>query len=380
MGRSSRRKQERRNYHDMVGNTGIVAAIRRIESQCTSTWPSWIESLDFVRAGRGHNGIPDWPDWCIVPMGLINNLLRAQIHWDESQASDFLLPDDMDVTVTSWVAAIYAWRQGKGIYYFDETLAEALLETEGTDALPTEALMHLPEWGICVVVPQRLQPLLGCSAFLAHLEWDFWGHWRELHVTFVTLNREGFQWSGPGPLCLESDTLSQAIDGSVRFYLGKDAERFHYNWSEQTMNEQVAVRSDSKRKAYQPILALLAYLGSTRADIADPSNRPVMKSDRKRHEATAGAIKSYEVGYRIGAQLRKGGCARDGGLERDGGADKTVAPHMRRAHWHHYWTGPKSNPNQRELIVRWVHPILVGGKDTIPTVRRVVGDTSGVPA
>lgn len=30
-------------------------------------------------------------------------------------------------------------------------------------------------------------------------------------------------------------------------------------------------------------------------------------------------------------------------------------------HWHHYWTGSKSEPEQRKLILKWTHPMLIGG-------------------
>lgn len=38
--------------------------------------------------------------------------------------------------------------------------------------------------------------------------------------------------------------------------------------------------------------------------------------------------------------------------------EKKRSAHMRRAHWHHYWTGPKSG--DRKLELRWIPPIMVG--------------------
>lgn len=103
-----------------------------------------------------------------------------------------------------------------------------------------------------------------------------------------------------------------------------------------------------------------------------------MNSVHTTNETTAGSVKNYEVGYRVGALLRKGAAARYRSSAADGESGRTVIPHLRRAHWHHYWTGPKSDPEKRELVVRWIHPVLVGGKETIPTVRPVVGDVADV--
>lgn len=46
-----------------------------------------------------------------------------------------------------------------------------------------------------------------------------------------------------------------------------------------------------------------------------------------------------------------------------GGHDSAghTSPHMRRGHWHHYWTGPKTGP--RELKLNWVYPCFVSGRN-----------------
>lgn len=55
------------------------------------------------------------------------------------------------------------------------------------------------------------------------------------------------------------------------------------------------------------------------------------------------------------------------------GTGRTVRPHVRRAHWHHYWVGE----GRTRLEVRWIEPtfVLPEGKREVPvaTVRRVLG-------
>ena len=52
---------------------------------------------------------------------------------------------------------------------------------------------------------------------------------------------------------------------------------------------------------------------------------------------------------------------------------RTVRPHVRRAHWHHYWVGE----GRTRLEVRWIEPtfVLPEGKREVKlaTVRRVIG-------
>lgn len=39
------------------------------------------------------------------------------------------------------------------------------------------------------------------------------------------------------------------------------------------------------------------------------------------------------------------------------------AAHMRRAHWHHYWTGPRDQPENRKIILHWAAPTFVSGTE-----------------
>jgi hypothetical protein len=32
---------------------------------------------------------------------------------------------------------------------------------------------------------------------------------------------------------------------------------------------------------------------------------------------------------------------------------------MRRGHWHHFWTGPKNEPENRLLVLRWLSPMVI---------------------
>jgi hypothetical protein len=48
--------------------------------------------------------------------------------------------------------------------------------------------------------------------------------------------------------------------------------------------------------------------------------------------------------------------------------------HVRRAHWHAFWTGPKASTEERKLILHWLPPIAVNVDDAaavIPTLHPV---------
>lgn len=85
-------------------------------------------------------------------------------------------------------------------------------------------------------------------------------------------------------------------------------------------------------------------------------------------------IRTYNVGFVIGKSFEKQLAS---GTEYQKstatGTGRTVRPHVRRAHWHHYWVGE----GRTRLEVRWIEPtfVLPEGKREVPvaTVRRVLG-------
>lgn len=121
---------------------------------------------------------------------------------------------------------------------------------------------------------------------------------------------------------------------------------------------------------YEAMCNLTAYISAVNADINLEYEPPSLKElGNKKKKRSAARI--YSVGARIGAELRKYHSYADSG-ERNGW---TVAPHMRRAHWHRFWVGPKSG--ERKLVAKWLAPIFVNPNgdysedDVVPTMRLV---------
>lgn len=102
----------------------------------------------------------------------------------------------------------------------------------------------------------------------------------------------------------------------------------------------------------------VAYLCSTNADIV-PSYEP-QRGIRRNNAKRRSQATWNDVGYRIGAELRawkrKGPASHSGN-----GAGGSVRPHMRRAHWHHFWVGPRDG--ERKLVLKWLAPTMVNGGD-----------------
>lgn len=60
----------------------------------------------------------------------------------------------------------------------------------------------------------------------------------------------------------------------------------------------------------------------------------------------------WAVGAQMGALLRQ---ERADAM----GTGRTVRPHIRRGHWHGYWTGPRGK--RQKFVYRWLPPMVVAG-------------------
>jgi hypothetical protein len=111
-------------------------------------------------------------------------------------------------------------------------------------------------------------------------------------------------------------------------------------------------------------VSILLYLASKESDLAPAAPPP--RGRGRAAEVKPAAL--WEVGWRIGALLREqGGEGRGAAGPRSG-----PRPHVRRAHWHLYWVGRRSDPARRRRELRWVAPVVVAaGEGVVPVVRRV---------
>jgi len=107
--------------------------------------PGRCTTLDQHRSNRG-GGLPDWPEWCLLPMAGPYAICKTADLVDLQRA---------ERGPAAPMAALYAWRQGRSIYRFDPELAEAVVATDLTGEIPVDVFYSLPEWGIYIERPDE---------------------------------------------------------------------------------------------------------------------------------------------------------------------------------------------------------------------------------
>ncbi len=317
-------------------------------------YPGCWKALEGFRADKGQ-GLPDWPEWCFVPVAASYAVVSGggmnQVPPDQIQ----------DVAL---MHNLTAWRVSQGIYRFDPDIYQEITRTPITGDLPVNLFLQLPEWGVYV----ELQDHGPAGVFVA-LEQDQNDGHSEIRLVFVNQDQTTFFL----PVHLYQETLETCLARTME-YAAQQAAAAKIG---ATTLPYVAV-PDLAPELLSHTLSLVLYLCSARADVQDDLGNG---SERPKPVKTKKGLKLFppkkprifETGYRLGDFIRRQRVQSDPG----GGAHASPTPHVRAAHWHTFWTGPRSEPEKRKQVVKWLPPIPVGFKwkdveeEIMPTVKKV---------
>lgn len=238
---------------------------------------------------------------------------------------------------------------GRQVYTFDRDFSDSILNERWADVLP-DVIGNRPFDSFYLKVPHN--PLsegavvcVGPASEVANLPKDI--------VMKAIANGKGVTFNGQKPpLVYDGENLL-----IVDFFA--------------IPNDYGLMFDDTDLGVYPPQLLVnaLAYLCSANADVEgsySPSPSLSAATVKKKRLSTA---TWHDVGYHIGAEIRKHA---QYASESHGGSGRKVRPHMRRAHFHHFWRGPKDGP--RELFIKWIPPIVVNadsGNEVEATAHKV---------
>jgi len=320
----------------------IQTHIRAVEAKYPRAW----EQLAMFRAERGSNNFPLWPGWCYVPL--------AGAYAIVSGGGDNRVIPGQQTADVGRVAALGAWRLSRGIYRFHPEMFRAVWETEMGDRLPVEHLYALPEFCVYLLFPE-LMPLFGFSTHgvFVHLEHDVNSGEPELRLLLDT------DVAGITPIALH--LASASIQENIR-----ETEEYTMRQAKRAGDLPTGFVHppvlDAMRESWERVISLVLYLCSVNLEIRDaagkksaPRRPGPVKTKKGWRIFPADATTFWEVGYETGENL-----ARECEVSERGpmGERWSPRPHIRRAHWHSFWTGPRTGA--RKLVVKWLHPILVG--------------------
>ena len=296
----------------------------------------------------------EWPDWCFLPMSAWISIVS------KGQDTE---PRLQILNRVYQIAAPATWRYTQGIYRFDPEVYEAICNSDFMGKIPCEALLRLPEWCVYIETPNLRDEVGALEGFFALLEFDYQTGTKELRFY---VDRVG-EPLAPLVLYLKDgntieDSIQEMLDTSLQ-----NAKEMGLTES-QFMAHSASM--EAMRTVAQRLLPFVMYLCTELPEIEEATtpdwvpHNPSPKTIRGAFRLMpAKKPRHYVLGRKTGDELRK---ARQHAAE-VGHDGRTVSPHIRRAHWHGFWTGPRKGKQavNQHFVLRWLPPIVVlGSKNT----------------
>jgi hypothetical protein len=376
MGKLSRRpsRATRPGRSDAEAQPGWLQLITENIQWLNRDYPGWFELLNVVRAARDDLG--GWPDWCLVPL-VPSIYLFSQAYQTDSNPD---ITDHFGI-----MTALFAWEHTRTVWHFDDELARALEDTTSLDSVPSELMYRLPGWAVATPIGEAVaitwldhnpSPDRGPSLQIFVLSRDE----DELLYTPIVIPLR-YRTLGEGLRALLTD-----VGGFERYAQERPESAAQLQTLAASLNidpEDVINETDTVgHRLAKQIVARLCYLLAEEPDISERVP-PEPHRGRARRQARLGTpqvqpVRELDVGFRVGAALRAARAAESHSFATDDepvGHRRSPVPHLRRAHWHLYWTGPRQGP--RTPVLRWIPPVVVAASNAedvvVPTVRPVRG-------
>jgi len=315
-------------------------------------YPDLGSQVDRLRSMRGKQ-VPDWPSWCLMPMGLWMHIADP--------GGTF---NPVALMNAPRLSGYGTWRYTQGVYRIDPSLLDALTDTPLTGDLPSDSLLRLPQWSVYVVTPGMKHGAAPLHGFLAFLDWNPETKSADLciipdidvpdfdHLQMATPIPIG-KWSLPDAFARMASRGARALESDPDLAQKAGIGQQAIDWLGLPNPE----RYNQMAELFSPLVSILLYLCSEEPEI-DPDREPGTSP----HNPFPKRVKRgwrlfppqharvWHVGRGVGEQLRVDRLSWQG-------TGRTVRPHIRRGHWHGYWFGPRTG--KRRFVYRWLPPMLV---------------------
>lgn len=304
-------------------------------------YPNAWKQIDIFRQGRGKD-LPEWPNWCFLPLAA----------WYAIVSEGGVMPPNR-VPDVGRLGALGAWRYSQGIYRFHPDVLDALTKTALDGEIPADVLLRLPEW--CVYIETSGLKWSGADlfGFFAHLEWDVK---TERHELRLVLDMD----KGLLPIPLH-------LGGNLVEVVNKALVETHVQGTLVGKPLPIPSKQDATDLAAElnPLISLLLYLCADEPEIED-SQHPGVYPQRPRPKRVKGGWRLFPAqgprvwltGEEIGQAISAANARED--RDPDFETGRTVRPHLRKAHWHGFWSGPRDG--NRRFRYKWLPPIPVGAE------------------
>ena len=290
---------------------------------------------------------PMWPDWCYAPIGVAYIIAQTCRHVIEEKKYKDALIEGYATTIF----ALAPWRLNKEVYVIDPDLKELLFQQEDDLEIPGEILLQLPYPCFYVELPDTYYGGEKIHGFFVNLEYDVVTHEKELRLTVLSENGN----IQSIPIHIDAKTISENMQIIAR--------QAHENTDDPVIKQMALVGLQYTKQMsvfHGKLLQIVLYILAQNAEITPNSEQALITKRGKTIKDKYSEIRKWNVGFRTGKVIRQYKEKLNTVTEEHN--DSTHAsprPHMRRGHWHHFWTGPKNDKTNRKLVLKWLSPMMI---------------------
>ncbi|MFE9412274.1 hypothetical protein ACFYN0_26300 [Streptomyces sp. NPDC006704] len=328
--------------------TSLIESLRRVQIDATEEHLRRFAALDYAKT-----------------------IERGGVLKPGQEAKDIKVPSQQiaqSIQISAGDYAVYwKWQKTKIVYDVEPTLMQALADMDTSDVLPGGVLRQLPH-------PNPLFIFTGGHPTV-HKDGAS-GLIRALYVTGQRADKTMCDTSDPDAAQFQLTFVSDLVndDGDV---VDSDSVRISIELADHSFTIRRAIEQVLKDYAWEPLLAdrasddqkrnyleALAHFGVAHllyvcSDKADTHRQAVGRRPPRKGQRPDRPVKLHKVGWNIGPAIKAAREVTEQAQRTSGGtAQRTVAPHIRKAHLHTF----KHGPGRRLAKVKWLPPIFVNSK------------------
>lgn len=251
--------------------------------------------------------------------------------------------EDNQLLVAIYMA--YAWRATQDIVFFDKDIYNYFKYTDIDRNLPINLFYQFPAWSIWFDLPNMEIAGLFYDGFFASI------------CTYINIDNEKYEFLVIYPYNYETHDVCK-ITINLEQSLSVAVDNINNASELKGMTEKLSI-NNSLMQAINMIIYVCAYgLNGGTVPVTTKPEFPMPRKTKKGWRIfPPDKPRIHVLGKEFGDMIRKAESTYTPGT----GTSKR--PHVRRAHWHSYWTGARQDADNRKLIVKWLHPMIIGGLD-----------------
>lgn len=326
---------------------------KKISQEYSDCW----DLVEMFRNSRGDD-IPYWDEICYIPISATLAITSGGSMDINKQIKQKVVSD------AGLMAAIAPWRLYKQIYEFAPETESMLFDQADDCKIPVEVLKNLPY--PCIYI--SVKTIKSIDGFFVYVESDVNTGRLELRLLIVKDDEEFF------PIIIHLKERATLYDGIKEAQ--KEAIRVgKLNYGDiaihQIKKEDLA---DDILLLAAPILQMVLYICAQNTEIKpDKIQEKIYRMPKSREyiKDKYSEIRKYQCGEEFAKKIRvtyRESYVNYNYMKASSGVGSSKSPHVRRGHWHHYWSGKKDN---KALILKWQPPTFIHGDKINPDEKNV---------